>query len=129
MPEVDLSPIIVAAQEESKNAHENFRSYLLAQNSYLLAQNERLQSENDSLKNLKEELKVENGRLGMMVNLYEVANWYYTSGTVLFAVSGVCSGHVWDWFFWLLFCVGVLCFCVGLIPKVGIFRNRRSSNS
>ena len=122
MPEVDLSPIIVAAQEESKNAHENFRSYLLAQN-------ERLQSENDLLKNLKEELKVENGRLGMMVNLYEIANWYYIFGTVFFAVSGVCSGHVWDWFFWLLFCVGVLCFCVGLLPKVGIFRNRRSSNS
>ena len=122
MPEIDPAQVLSDAQEEAKNANENLRLYLLAQN-------ERLQNENASLQNIKEELNVENGRLGIMVNLYETANWFYLLGTILFAISGVCSNHVWDGVFWLIFCIGALCFGIGLIPKIGIFRSRRSNNS
>jgi hypothetical protein len=115
MPDIDPERMTMALQEDAKDANESFRAYLLAEN-------DRLRDENAMLK----KVMFDNGRLSMMVDFYEKANWFYVVGTIILIFAGLLSGQVYAWFYWSLFCVGAILVGAGMITWFwGLRQNRK----
>jgi len=78
MPDIDPSQILTAAQEEAKNANENFRLYILSEN-------ERLHDENAELSNLR----VQKGKQEVKIRFYRGTKWWRDGAIVMLTFLGL----------------------------------------
>jgi len=126
MPDIDPSQIVAVLQEDAKEAKEHLRTFLLAENERWRNENETL---HDDLKKLCDDLQksnVENGRLRMMVDLYQTANWFYISGTVIFAITGLLPKDIPSGLYWSLFGIGAISVGVGIVSWICGLRRKAS---
>jgi len=80
MPDIDPAQIVAAAQEEAKNAQENYRSYLLAEN-------ERLRNDTAELS----DLRVRYGKQEIKIQFYRDTKGCRDVATVVLTILGLTS--------------------------------------